>query len=45
MNFEVVIFHVKLSLTLCDKIAADVKGEIIFHFYPNSLYKRICKTQ
>lgn len=42
MNFEVVIFYFKLSLTFLDEIAADVKGEIIFFFNPN---KRICKTQ
>lgn len=45
MNFEVVIFYFKLSLTFLDEIAAEVKGEIIFFFNPNSLYKRICKTQ
>lgn len=45
MNFEVVIFHFKLSLTFLDKIAADMKGEIIFFFTPTVFIKEFVKLK
>lgn len=45
MNFEVVIFYFKLSLTFLDEIAADVKGEIIFFLTPIVFIKEFVKLK